>query len=656
MRHRSWSICSLIVAATAVAVAAQPARADGPPSAILVVDGSGSFWGELGTDRRSKFDIAREGIHAALAKVSPDNRIGLMSFGHRRKGDCSDVELIVPPDAGPQERVGAPLDKISPRGKGPLVLAMREAGKALAGAPGPASIIVVHDGPDNCGQDACAAAADLAKSNPKLRVHLIGLGLDRGEAQRIACVPRQTGGKMFEANDAATASASINEAFSLANLLDAAPKEPEPSAPAPEASASDSEGPPRIRLSATLSEGGAILTTPLRWRIFKGDDKTAVLERVAAEVSEPLGEGKYRVEVHSGLVLSTGTVDVAREGLTRVSVALNAGWIKIAAKAAKTGDALQDAIITLSRNNTADGGKIVAHEPIWLGRSETEIFVPAGSYSVRLDSGLVNDEQIVSLAPGGRAIAEFTPALGSLELSAVYQDGGPSVRDAIFTITEDDPDGPQGRREITRSAHPEPRFSLPAGTYYVTARAGTAEVRQRIAIGPGDVVKKIMILDVGRAEVSATLGAGALPADARVQHKVLTNDAEPREIARSTANPATFELPAGRFRVETALADGNVVTSSDIDVQTGKDIKVVQALQAAQVTVQPGAAAGASRSAWELRDARGQVVLRAGRPESRTALLAPGRYMIRGVVQDRPHEAVFELKAGEQRVVDLAAP
>ena len=106
MPRRTALIRFSLAAAAAVSLAwPAGARAGEPPSAIIVFDGSGSIWGELGAERRSKFDIAREALKASLARSARESRLGLLAFGHRRKGDCNDVELVVPPDAGPPERM-----------------------------------------------------------------------------------------------------------------------------------------------------------------------------------------------------------------------------------------------------------------------------------------------------------------------------------------------------------------------------------------------------------------------------------------------------------------------------------------------------------------------------------------------------------------------
>jgi Ca-activated chloride channel family protein len=369
--------------------------------------------------------------------------------------------------------------------------------------------------------------------------------------------------------------------------------------------------------------------------------------------------GKYIVEAHHGLALARGPLEVAAKGLTSVHVPLNAGFIKVSAKSARTGEPLSGALLTVARKEAADDQGQAVQEPIWVGSGDAEIIVPAGMYDVQLAHGLIKAKQTVTLAAGGRAVSEFTPAMGQLELSASLVEGGPPVPDATFILAEDDPDSPQGRREIARTAHPQPVFAIAAGTYYVTARVGETEVRQRIAVGPGDVVRRSLALGVSRIEVLAALDTGALADGTQLLHRVLTLDGEPREVARSTATPATFSLAAGRYRIESIYGSENVRAATDIDVVAGKDSQIAQHLAAARVTIEPtgGASApGAALGAWEVRDAKGGVIWRCQRPETKTTLLAPGRYLARIEVADKWLEKSFDLKAGEQRKVDPAQP
>ena len=342
-------------------------------------------------------------------------------------------------------------------------------------------------------------------------------------------------------------------------------------------------------------------------------------------------------------------------------VPLNAGILKVAAKSQKTGEVLAESIFTVWRTEETKDNETasVRRDPIWVGRGgDSELILPAGAYVVRLDNGLAHPEQTATLTAGARATAEFSISLGRLELLASLTDAGPPATEASYIISEDDPDSPQGRREIARSAHPEPSFSLPAGTYYVTARLGANEVRQRIALGAGDVVKRTLVVGLIRLDVAPVMEQGPLPPQAAVLHRVLRNDGDLREIARSTDTAANFLLPAGRYRIETTLGSENVKAVTDIDVQPARDAKIAMKLQAGRVTIKPSEATapGAAPPSWEVRDARGIVVWRGGQEGNKAGLLAPGRYVLRSQVAERRLEKAFELKSGEARTVDLGSP
>ncbi len=73
-------------------IAGEPARV------IIVFDASGSMAGDI--DGRDKIDIAKEVISGIVPGIASEVELGLIAYGHRRKGDCDDIELLVPPAAG----------------------------------------------------------------------------------------------------------------------------------------------------------------------------------------------------------------------------------------------------------------------------------------------------------------------------------------------------------------------------------------------------------------------------------------------------------------------------------------------------------------------------------------------------------------------------
>lgn len=83
-----WLVVSTAVAAfTGSAAYAQ----DGTqPDLMFVFDASGSMWGQV--DGVAKIDIARR-VFADMSQSWADSQqaVGLIAYGHRRKGDCSDI-------------------------------------------------------------------------------------------------------------------------------------------------------------------------------------------------------------------------------------------------------------------------------------------------------------------------------------------------------------------------------------------------------------------------------------------------------------------------------------------------------------------------------------------------------------------------------------
>src|SRR5689334_18088360 len=71
--------------------------------AIIVLDASGSMWAQI--DGKSRIEIARDTLKQVLAGVPAELELGFMAYGHRTKGDCSDIEMLVDPAAGTADRI-----------------------------------------------------------------------------------------------------------------------------------------------------------------------------------------------------------------------------------------------------------------------------------------------------------------------------------------------------------------------------------------------------------------------------------------------------------------------------------------------------------------------------------------------------------------------
>ncbi len=252
-----------------------------------------------------------------------------MSFGQRRKGDCSDVQVIAPLEDGPVERIAAPVDKLDPRGKGPIALALREAAKQFQPEEA-GTIIIAHDGPDNCGVDICAIASELAKTHPKLVVHLVSLGLEKADLARMQCVAKSTNGTITDVREGASIPSALKSVVQLANLATGVPQSALPDVKAPEK--------PGLTLTAALTPDGGPVAQPVAWRIFKSDARsTPISEASTASLTLPLEPGTYWVEAKYGFAAAAEEVEVKSEGGTAKKLSLNAGALRLDGKAGKPG-------------------------------------------------------------------------------------------------------------------------------------------------------------------------------------------------------------------------------------------------------------------------------------------------------------------------------
>jgi Mg-chelatase subunit ChlD len=123
---------------------------------ILILDASGSMWGRVNGE--TKIEAARRVVKDLVAGLPADAGLGLVAYGHRAKGDCNDIEVLLPPGTLDKSAVGGRLDKLNPVGMTPITKSFEQAVAAAAGQNKPGTIVLVTDGLETCGGDPCAAA------------------------------------------------------------------------------------------------------------------------------------------------------------------------------------------------------------------------------------------------------------------------------------------------------------------------------------------------------------------------------------------------------------------------------------------------------------------------------------------------------------------
>ncbi len=163
------------------------------PGAIYIIfDASGSMWGTLKSGGR-KIDVAKKVLSDFIAGDFSGYDIAFRAYGHRKKDDCTDSEMVVP-FGNPTVSIQPMRDfvgSISPLGRTPITYSLREALKDFGSRSG--EIILITDGIESCDADPCALIRQWRETNVKIKVHVVGFGLDEKSKDALKCLSDAAG-------------------------------------------------------------------------------------------------------------------------------------------------------------------------------------------------------------------------------------------------------------------------------------------------------------------------------------------------------------------------------------------------------------------------------------------------------------------------------
>ncbi|MFN7974947.1 MAG: VWA domain-containing protein [Acidobacteriota bacterium] len=230
---RRLFLALLVASVAALAIGAE--RVEG--RVMIVLDASGSMWAPV--EGKPKIAIARQAIADMLQGWDPAIEVGLMAYGHRRKGDCADIEVLVPPGPVDAARIARAADAIQPSGMTPLSAAVRRAAEELRWSEERATVILVSDGIETCKADPCEVGAELARMGVAFRAHVIGFDVPQKDEGGLRCLARTTGGLYLAARNAAALNTALRAARQEASAppsVNVAPSPAKPASPPPPAS------------------------------------------------------------------------------------------------------------------------------------------------------------------------------------------------------------------------------------------------------------------------------------------------------------------------------------------------------------------------------------------------------------------------------------
>lgn len=383
-----------------------------PGRAMFVFDGSGSMWGQI--DGQAKIVTARETLARVATQLPPDLEVGLVAYGHNRKGDCNDIETLVPigPAATRSGALVSSVQSLNPKGKTPLTKAVRRAADALRFQEDKATVILITDGIETCEADPCAVASELEALGIDFTAHVIGFGLTAEESGQVACLAENTGGLFLNADD----EASLGEALQQTVALAPAP------APAPPAASLAKN----LSVSVSLEEGAPALTDADGVRVFW----SAVPEGGGEEInllalpsfSARLEPGAYQLTARTDRGSSASErISVSDTEMTEVNLVLGAGQLDLAAIMANQDIQLSDVDYRWDIENRVTGETFSAYT------QNLVKVVPSGQYRAslvitRLDKMSPGSVDI-DVVTGKTVQAEIIAATSKVLFRAFNRDG-----------------------------------------------------------------------------------------------------------------------------------------------------------------------------------------------------------------------------------------
>lgn len=466
-----------------IPVKAQSVTEPSAVSTILVFDVSNSMWGQI--DGVSKVEIAREVIGDLLGDWDRNVDLGLVAYGHRRAGDCSDIQEVIPVGSVHAESFSSIVNGLVPRGKTPLTEAVRQAADILNYRDTRANVILVSDGIESCNADPCALARELERGGIDFTAHVVGFDVGAIEDQRqLSCLANETGGQYLTANNA-------SELLSALQTVAAPP-------------------PPMLHLVAAISENGPLLSDPsILWTVINLANETSLIsdQATAAPVLEA-GAGRYlaRAEFDGGV--GTLEFDYSGEEDMLIRVVINYAPLATLEAPAEVAAGSKFAVIWTGPDLSADFVAIVAADAregdagnygYTRDGSPAEIRAPdaPGAYELRYVAA-ANRKTIASLA------IAVVPATATLEAAPVVSAG------ANFPVIWQGPDNTNDRITIVPIGANEGEF----GNYTYTRHGQPSDMRAPDELGAyelryqsGQNRLTLATLPITVAAVSVTLEA-----------------------------------------------------------------------------------------------------------------------------------------------------
>ena len=411
---------------------------------ILVLDASNSMWGQI--DGENKIVIARRAVGDLIDELPDQSRVGLVAYGHRREGDCDDIETLRDVQPLARAELKETINGVTPKGKTPITASLEAAFAMIDDAH--TSVILISDGLETCSRDPCQAVAKATESGLPFILHVVGFDVAGEDTTQLECAAQAGGGQFLGVDDAEQLGEALQAAYEKPSIPDG-------------------------RLIVTATANGALQDAVVK--VFDANTGARVSSG-RTYVSEstnprriPLEDGSYKATITAVGIGGRPGFDAEFEISEGSSVerAFDFSSGRISVLVTRNGE-LSDATVRVlaggERQQVAAGRTYVAETS-----NPRLMTVPAGTYDVEVKSVELKGDsahRFEGVVVSGNGLTELEHDYKSGTLSVETRRDG-SLIDATVQVYDADGRSVVGRRTYADDDRNPVRFELSPGKYRV---------------------------------------------------------------------------------------------------------------------------------------------------------------------------------------------
>ena len=476
--------------------------AEDNPRAVIIFDASGSMWGQI--NGVTKIEIARDALKNVVKEWNPSVELGLTVYGHRSKGDCNDIETVIPVGKIDKNRVIKTVMGIKPKGKTPISRSLRKVAEEIKYTEEKATIILISDGKETCDPDPCGTAKELEAQGIDFVTHVIGFNVDKKTSKQLECIANATGGEYFSAKNAAT----LNKAMKVIAKKVEVVIPPKPVV---------KKLKNNLEITASETEGGKWVEAS--YDIYKQDDEGKEGERMTntsftsrkKAVSNKLPVGKYILMSNYNTFEKNIPFEVKADKVTKLNIVFGqTSIVKVTASEREGGKWIEASYNIYKLDDEGKEGERMINTTSTSKKEAISHKVPVGKYILMSDYNTF--EKNIPFEVKAGEITKLNIVFGQtnkVEITASETEGGKWV-EAFHDIYKIE-DGEVGDR-ITNCWSKKKKecvHQIPVGKYVLKSSYNKFKKETLFEIKAGEVTKlNIVFGQTNKVEITASESEG----------------------------------------------------------------------------------------------------------------------------------------------------